>query len=123
MKEPDEYVKKKLKESQNIWVATVRPDGRPHLAPVWFVFVDGKIYLSTESTSVKAKNITTNNRVALTLEDGSHPVICEGTARPLPLPAPSDVADEFFKKYEWILSTEKQYSQLFEVSPDKWVFW
>lgn len=123
MKELNDEMKKKLAEAQNIWVATVRSDGKPHLAPVWFALVDGKLYFSTESSSIKARNIEENPHVALTLEDGSHPIICEGAARPIPPPAPEEVAKEFFRKYEWELSNEKQYSQLFEVIPEKWLSW
>jgi len=30
--------RQRLQSDANLWLATVRPDGRPHLAPVWFVF-------------------------------------------------------------------------------------
>jgi nitroimidazol reductase NimA-like FMN-containing flavoprotein (pyridoxamine 5'-phosphate oxidase superfamily) len=123
MKELNNEMRQKLEEAQNIWVATVRSDGRPHLAPVWFAFVEGKLYFSTEGSSVKARNIGENEQVALALEDGAHPIICEGTVRPLPPPAPEEVSKEFFRKYEWELSAEKQYSQLFEVTPEKWLSW
>ncbi len=32
---------------KNIWLATVRPDGRPHLTPIWFVFHDAKFWVCT----------------------------------------------------------------------------
>jgi hypothetical protein len=113
----------KLEAARNIWIATVRQDGRPHLAPVWFVYIGGRIYFSTEGSSVKARNIAWNEQVALALEEGDHPVICEGNAYPIRPPVPEMVAQAFLKKYEWDLSTETQYTQLFEVIPDKWMAW
>lgn len=29
------WVSEQLTQSQNYWIATTRPDGRPHAAPVW----------------------------------------------------------------------------------------
>ncbi len=34
-------------------LATVREDGRPHVAPIWFVWNDGKIIFCTGESSVK----------------------------------------------------------------------
>ncbi|HLE28937.1 MAG TPA: pyridoxamine 5'-phosphate oxidase family protein, partial [Anaerolineales bacterium] len=61
----------RLDSAQNVWVATVRPDGRPHLVPVWFVMDGGRWYICTAPDSVKARNLQTNSRIALALEDGS----------------------------------------------------
>jgi hypothetical protein len=82
----------KLETEKNIWVASVRPDGRPHLAPVWFAWHAGKLYICTGPGSVKARNISQNPRVALALEGGSHPVICEGIAAPAPAPGSAEMA-------------------------------
>jgi PPOX class probable F420-dependent enzyme len=113
----------KLETEKNIWVASVRPDGRPHLAPVWFAWHAGKLYVCTDPASVKARNIVQNPRVVLALEDGLHPVICEGTAAAVPVPWPAQVAAIFRIKYDWDISSEAQYTQLLEVTPTKWLTW
>jgi PPOX class probable F420-dependent enzyme len=112
-----------LETEKNIWIASVRPDGRPHLAPVWFVWQDGKLYVCTAPESVKARNIEQNPRVVLALEDGSSPVICEGSAAPVPSPWPEKVIALFQHKYDWNISSEEQYTQLVEVTPTKWLTW
>ncbi len=61
--EPNEEVIAKLESQQNIWFSSMRPDGRPHLAPVWFVWHAGKIYIGTDPKSVKSRNIRRNPRV------------------------------------------------------------
>src|SRR5512138_62856 len=113
----------RLEKQQNIWFGSVRADGRPHLAPVWFVWYAGKIYIGTDPKSVKLKNIQANPRVALALEDGAKPVICEGLARSVAAPWDENLLAAFFAKYEWDLLKEKQYNTLVEISPKRWLGW
>ena len=39
-----DHVQERMAEARNYWVATVRPDGRPHATPVWGLWVDGAFY-------------------------------------------------------------------------------
>jgi PPOX class probable F420-dependent enzyme len=52
-------------------VATVRADGRPHIAPVWFVLDDETkdLVFTTGHTSLKAKNILRDPRVSVSVDD------------------------------------------------------
>ncbi|HVN53551.1 MAG TPA: pyridoxamine 5'-phosphate oxidase family protein [Anaerolineaceae bacterium] len=113
----------RLEHEQNIWFGSVRPDGRPHLAPVWFVWHAGKIYIGADPKSVKSRNIQRNPRVTLALEEGTHPLICEGVARVVDPPWEEDLLAAFFQKYEWNLNKEVQYNQVIEVTPRKWLNW
>jgi hypothetical protein len=113
----------RLQTARNIWLATVRPDGRPHLVPVWFVYAAGRLYVCTEPESVKARNLAGNGAVALALEDGNRPVICEGEARPVARPWPEPVVAAFAGKYDWDLGEETRYTLLVEVAPHKWLSW
>jgi PPOX class probable F420-dependent enzyme len=108
---------RRVERAQNVWLATVRPDGRPHLIPVWFVVDDGRWYVFTAPDSVKARNLHSNPRVALALEDGSDPYIVEGEARAVE-PA-SAVVRKFKEKYAWDITTDTQYTQVFEVRVKK----
>ena len=113
----------KLESRQNLWFSSVRPDGRPHLVPVWFVWFEGKIYISTEPKSVKSQNIRANPQVVVALEDGAKPVICEGTALPVERPWSEGLLGAFFRKYEWDLLKDEQYNDVIEVSPQRWLSW
>jgi hypothetical protein len=104
-------------------MATTRSDGRPHLVPVWFVWNRGSFYLCVESASVKARNIQSQPRVSLALEDGSRPVICEGAAAAVPVPWPTEIVHAFKKKYDWDISPEDQYGRLIRVRPTRWLGW
>lgn len=113
----------RLLTEKNIWLATVRSDGRPHLVPIWFVWVNEKIYICTEEKSVKIKNLQGNPRASVALENGSQPAIAEGTARVLQRPYPADVIAEFKHKYEWDITTDASYNILVEITPAKWLKW
>jgi len=118
----DEAIKR-LQDSQILWMATVRHDGRPHLVPVWFAFADGKLYCCIEPESVKGRNLVVNPRASVALEEGKHPIICEGRAAFLAKPWPGGVVETFASKYDWDISTDNQYTALVEVTPDKWMMW
>ena len=63
-------------------LATVRADGRPHVAPIWFVLDGEDLIFNTWHTSVKGKNLVRDGRVALTVDEAIPPyafVIVEGT--------------------------------------------
>ncbi len=123
MKSLGDKARKKLEKERNIWVATVRADGRPHMVPVWFVALSDAIFICTAPNSVKAKNVGANANVALALEDGSHPVICEGQAKNVGQPWPQAVVEAFRKKYDWDITEETQYTLLLEIEPRKWLAW
>ena len=54
-------------------VATVGPDGKPQVTPVWADF-DGKhIRINTARGRVKDRNLAKNPRVALSLQDPENP--------------------------------------------------
>jgi len=111
----------RLQEAPILWVATVRPDRRPHLVPVWFVVYRSRLYLCIEPGSVKARNLRANPRVAVSLEDGVKPVICEGRAELLPAPAPEPVRRRFLLKYDWDIARERRYTQAVKITPQKWL--
>jgi hypothetical protein len=113
----------KLAQAANIWFASVRPDGRPHLTPVWFVFDGHQLYVSIDPNSVKSRNLASSPKVSLALEDGSHPLICEGQAVPVPPPYPAEIVVLFQKKYDWDIRNEGQYNQLVAIAPRKWLNW
>lgn len=65
-------------------LATVRPDGRPHVAPVWIVVDDDDtVVFTTGADTVKGRAVQADPRVALCVDDDQPPfsyVLVEGTA-------------------------------------------
>ncbi len=69
----------RLHESHDFWIATVWPDGRPHLSPVWAVWDDGALWFSSSPRSRKMRNIRSGSAVSISTEDPENPVVVEGT--------------------------------------------
>ncbi len=65
-------------------LATVRPDGRPHVAPIWIVVDDDdSVVFTTGASTVKGRAVRNDSRVALCVDDDQPPfsyVLIEGTA-------------------------------------------
>ncbi len=49
-------------------LSTVDAEGRPHGAPVWYLYEDGVFTISTDRGSQKHKNISANPNIALTID-------------------------------------------------------
>src|SRR5918992_4258936 len=71
-----------LQAHRSLWLATTRPDGRPHAAPVWYVW-DGagqgkRLYFLTGRPTQKARNLAHQPWVVAHLLDGDDTLILEG---------------------------------------------
>ena len=79
----DEYYEFLLGRARTAVLCTVRADGRPHAAPVWFDLDGDAFVITTGQDTVKGRNIRRDPRVALCIDDENPPfhfVIVEGTA-------------------------------------------
>ncbi|KOT66555.1 MULTISPECIES: PPOX class F420-dependent oxidoreductase [Streptomyces] len=64
-------------------LSTVRADGSPHIAPVWFLLDGDDLVFNTGADTVKGRNIARDGRVALCVDDDRPPfsfAIAEGRA-------------------------------------------
>ena len=118
--DPDEN---RLRSERNIWIATVRADGRPHLVPVWFVWHEGRAYVCTQEGSIKIKNLRRSALISFALEDGDKAVTAEGTAEFVDAPFPAAVLDIFKNKYGWNIATDTDPNVMFAITPVKWLQW
>jgi nitroimidazol reductase NimA-like FMN-containing flavoprotein (pyridoxamine 5'-phosphate oxidase superfamily) len=50
-------LEKILKESEICYIATTKPNGDPHVVPIWFIWYQSKIYFETDKTTVKFHNL------------------------------------------------------------------
>ena len=72
-----------LRDPHVAQLATIRPDGRPHVAPVWYIREDEQVKVMTFESSVKVRNVNANPKVALSVATDGHPyryVVLEGDA-------------------------------------------
>jgi len=115
--------------------ATVSPNNEPHVVPVFFTYVDGKVYVQTDRKSVKVHNLLKNNNVAVAVYSGEEAVIIRGKGRVV------DREEEFVKKtqdhinkYKLKLDSQgrdllgiplfdKNVRCVVEVTPKRIIFW
>lgn len=80
---PEEYRALLTARPRTASLASVRADGRPHVAPIWFVLDGDDLIFTTWHTSIKGLNIRRDPRVSLCVDDEAPPfsfVLVEGTA-------------------------------------------
>jgi len=70
---PEEYRKFMMEGTRTAMLATVRKDGRPHVAPVWFVLDGDDVIFMTGRTTVKGHAVRREGRVALGVDDATPP--------------------------------------------------
>jgi PPOX class probable F420-dependent enzyme len=71
---------RRLTVAHDYWCATVHPDGRPHVMPVWGVWLDARLWFSSAAGSRKVRNLAADPRCTLTTDDARDPVVVEGVA-------------------------------------------
>ena len=114
----------RLGRELTIWIATVRHDGRPHLTPLWYIWLDSIIYICTGSETQKFANLYHNQNVALSLPDTESPIIIEGEAHTAPREAIDILADHFYHKYEWDFRYDESSDwRLIEITPHRILAW
>lgn len=71
-KEVESFLENKL----NIQLATIDEEGYPSIQPLWFLYdkESGKIYISTQKTTRKIRNLNENsNKIYFSIDDESFP--------------------------------------------------
>jgi Pyridoxamine 5'-phosphate oxidase len=62
------------------WLATVRPDGRPHVMPLGVLWVDGALYFNAGAATRKARNLAHDPRCVITVATHGFDLVVEGEA-------------------------------------------
>jgi hypothetical protein len=80
---PWSHAVERLERARNYWLATARPDGRPHVTPVWGVWVDDALYFDGPPITTWGRNLKANPALSVHLESADDVVILEGTVEDL----------------------------------------
>jgi PPOX class probable F420-dependent enzyme len=121
------HVDQRLRSDLIIWLTTVRADGRPHTAAVWFLW-DGQNFLIFSMPNQKVRNLRHNPNVMLALDDtkgGGDVITVEGTAELIDDPAIAPTLPAYVQKYQQELqamgmSAERMaeaYTQAIRITP------
>ena len=129
-KERDAHIDKRLRAELMMWLSTVRPDGRPHLVPVWFLWDGETILIFSQPNQQKLRNLQHNPNVMVALDtagQGDDVVMIEGKAELLNDPAVSAALPAYAEKYKQRLelygwtgeAMAQDYSQAIRITPTK----
>jgi nitroimidazol reductase NimA-like FMN-containing flavoprotein (pyridoxamine 5'-phosphate oxidase superfamily) len=123
---PWTWVEGKMSNCRTFWLATIaetnHPEAsqasRPHVMPVWGVWVDDVFFFSTGRNSRKGRNLATNTACTVTNDNGMEAVIVEGRAQELKDPAALErVAAVYKKKYK--MDPRSMNEPIFKITPAK----
>ena len=98
-----------LSEAEIYWLATVRPDGRPHVTPLIAIWMDDTLYFCTGPDERKARNLADNPHCVITtgcnrIDEGLD-VVVEGAVRELSDSGElNQLAGRYKSKYGWTFS-------------------
>ena len=59
-----------LKSQKILRLATIDSSGNPHIVPVWYMYVNEKFYIGTNTKTKKAKNVKKNSKVSFCIDTG-----------------------------------------------------
>ena len=97
---PWSHAEGQLQEAQYYWIATTRPNGHPHVTPLWGVWIDGAFYFDGVPETRWAQNLAENPAMALHLERGDDVVIVEGNVDKLAPVTNSDLAARIVAEWD-----------------------
>jgi len=85
-------------------LATLMPDGAPHVTPMWIdVSDDGYLLINTAEGRTKVRNMARDPRVALSVEDAEDPyswISIQGTVESRTTDGAGDHIDELSMRYQ-----------------------
>jgi nitroimidazol reductase NimA-like FMN-containing flavoprotein (pyridoxamine 5'-phosphate oxidase superfamily) len=116
---PWTWVARRMNQCRTFWLATIHSvHGRPHVMPLWGVWLDDAFFFSTGRTSLKGQNLIANHACTVTNDDGAEAVIVEGIAAEVVNEALLErVAMAYKKKYKMDPRSMKE--PIFRVAPNR----
>jgi nitroimidazol reductase NimA-like FMN-containing flavoprotein (pyridoxamine 5'-phosphate oxidase superfamily) len=113
------WVARKMNSCRTFWLSTILADHeRPHVMPIWGVWLDDAFFFSTGRKSRKGQNLATNPSCTITNDNGAEAVILEGQAAQVDDAAELDrIAAAYKKKYKMDPRSMKE--PIFRVRPTK----
>src|SRR3954453_5863692 len=66
----DDEIAQFIERSRTATMATVLPDGRPHLVAMWYAVLDGELWFETKAKSQKGVNLRRDPTITVMIEDG-----------------------------------------------------
>jgi PPOX class probable F420-dependent enzyme len=129
---PRPTIREALERDAVVWVGTTRPDGAPHLVPLWFVWDGDAVLVFSKPGAQKVRNIRADPRVMLAVGRPEASFDVELVEAIAELPPPGDrLPESFVAKYEQAVRDtgigfdrfRNDYAQPIRIRPTRWLGW
>jgi len=90
---PWSFAEERLVTATNYWLATTTATGKPHVTPLWGVWVDGALWFDGIPTATWARNSARNPAASVHLESGDEVVILDGVVEDIPTVTDGELAE------------------------------
>ncbi|MGH2661430.1 MAG: pyridoxamine 5'-phosphate oxidase family protein [Actinomycetota bacterium] len=74
----DEEIDAFLRERRTVRVATVGPDGTPHVVPLWYVWHEGSMFFNSTLGNPTVENLLREGQAAAVVDDGEEYEVLRG---------------------------------------------
>ncbi|HEY8545472.1 MAG TPA: pyridoxamine 5'-phosphate oxidase family protein, partial [Acidimicrobiales bacterium] len=92
----------RLSAARLFWLATIDPDGSPHVRPVFATWVDGMLCTTSNPSARKGRNLAADGRCSASTSTDEVDFVVEGTAAPVTDPDLVErIFDAYRAKYGW----------------------
>ncbi len=123
-------VAERLSAARTYWLGTTMPSGAPHAAPVWGAVTQETLYLYSERSTLKARNLAADPRTIVHLESGEDVLIVRGVAEDLgpPSSVPAVIA-ALAAKYarpgdrQYLPSSDPDFDVVYAIRPQSAMAW
>jgi nitroimidazol reductase NimA-like FMN-containing flavoprotein (pyridoxamine 5'-phosphate oxidase superfamily) len=126
----DDELNELLTTERSLRIGTVGPDGGPHVAPMWFVWHEGAIWLNSLIRSRRTTDLASGSPVALCVDAGTdyfelRGAVLYGTPEEIKDPAESAEVRRLFGQKYWNIEEipETKSHMWLRVVPNKIVSW
>lgn len=100
-------IEEHLRTDPVVWLSTIRPDGRPHVVPVWFLWDGRAIHFYSKPGAQKVRNLRHNPSAMLAVGEPDEEFdveLIEGAADVLEQPTASVMPPQHVEKYSALMA-------------------
>jgi PPOX class probable F420-dependent enzyme len=131
---PAARIDRLLRSEPVVWMSTVRPNGVPHLIPIWFSWDGEAIIVASKPAAQKVRNIRANPVVMLALgkpDEDFDVGLLEGRAELLDVPSSEVLPASHLEKYRAPMAAIgltpaeflATYAQVIRIVPTRYLPW
>ena len=131
---PAARIDRLLRSEPVVWMSTVKPDGVPHLIPIWFSWDGEAILIASKPHAQKVRNLRANPVVMLALgkpDEDFDVGLVEGRAELLDVPARHVLPKSHLEKYRAPMAAIgltpdeflRTYTQVIRIVPTRYLPW